>query len=428
MDEATTQPFDVIVLGGGAAGLFAATAAANAGASTLLIERNRRPGVKILASGGTRCNVTSALPPHEMIRYFGRAGSRFLGHAMRVLPPEAILRLLHEEGVETYTERFDKVFPKSDRATDVLAALMRRLEASGARLQCGTRVIGVRRISADGLFELEGETGTGVSLRARSVVLAVGGASYPKTGTTGDGYDIARGLGHTIVQPRPALVPLTVAASWVRELTGNAFQDVEVRLTDRAGRALATRHRPLLFTHFGLSGPAAMDVSKQVVTHAEPTVLHIDFAPDVSAGRLTERFDATLARQPKKATLRCLPVELPERVARALLASRGIDADTRASELSRRRREEITRLLKDTPVPIAGTLGFDKAEVTAGGVALEDVEPRTMHSRVCPGLFVCGEVLDVDGPIGGFNFQAAFSTGQVAGLAAADAAKRWQRM
>lgn len=411
---------DVLVLGGGAAGLFAATAAAELGASTLLLEKNRRPGVKILASGGSRCNVTTVLPVHELLPHFGRAAARFLGPALRALDPRAVVELLHAEGVPTYRERFDKVFPASNRATDVLAAFLRRLERSGARLQCDAAAVQGSAVSrrADGTFAVA--TGA-AEIEARRVIVAVGGQSYPKTGSTGDGYALAAALGHAIVAPRPALVPLRVAEPWVRELAGIAEQDVAVRLLDGGGRTLAERRRPLLFTHFGLSGPAAMDVSREVRPEHGAIALVADFLPEVPAAELAASIARAIAAHPARALARAIEVPLPERLVEALLRAHGIDPLRRAAESQKRHREAAAAALKAARIPIAGTQGFDRAEVTAGGVALDEVDPATMESRRCPGLYFCGEILDVDGPIGGFNFQAAFSTGALAGRAAARA-------
>lgn len=418
--ETPTPTWDVIVIGGGAAGIFAATAAAERGAHTLLLERMKKPGIKVLASGGSRCNVTSVLPVHELAKHFGRRGGRFLGAALKALPPRAIVEILEREGVPTYEEKWDKVFPASNRATDVLAAFLRRMTRAGAELRCDARVLAIERAvdrgEAGGFVVRLGDG----ELVARRVVIAVGGKSYPKTGSTGDGYAIARSFGHSIVEPRPALVPLLSQDEWVRESTGVAFQDVEVTLVDPRGEQLMSRRRPLLFTHFGVSGAAAMDVSREA-TCREATILKVDFLPDRKPADLERELDAALRAEPNRMIVHALPpsIEWPERFAERLLTTRGIHARKRAAELSKAGKAAIVELLKAAPIRITGSRGFDFAEVTAGGVDLDEVDPITMESRRVSGLYFCGEVLDVDGPIGGFNFQAAFSTGHAAGIGGA---------
>lgn len=424
MESPKDANFDVVVIGGGAAGIFAATAAAARGARTLLLERNFKVGIKVLASGGSRCNVTSVLPVHELCRHFGRAGGRFLGQALKVLPPESVVRMLHEEGVETYEEKWDKVFPTSNKATDVLAAFLRRLARAGAEIRTNARVREVSK-REDGTFTVQLEDG---ALGARRIIVATGGKSYPKTGSTGDGYSIAVSFGHTLVKPRPALVPLVVdspRSQWVRELSGIAFQDVIVKLVDASGKTRMERRRPLLFTHFGLSAAGAMDVSREL--DGSGSKLLVDFAPETPHSELVRAFDSRILEKPRMLLREALPLELPDRCAEALLKNVGVDPTRRAGEASKNDCRLAIEALKATAIDITGTLGFDKAEVTAGGVTLDEVDPRTMESRRCPGLYFCGEVLDVDGPIGGFNFQAAFSTGHVAGEACATAAttSRW---
>ncbi|MFN7971109.1 MAG: aminoacetone oxidase family FAD-binding enzyme [Acidobacteriota bacterium] len=361
---------DVVVIGAGAAGLLAAARAAESGARTLLLEKNPRAGVKILMSGGTRCNLTQATDARGIADAFGAQG-KFLMSPLHALSPEELLALIEAEGVKTKVEPTGKVFPRSDRAADVLGALLRRLERSGATLALGEPALRVDR-DEDGFAVRTPRR----ELRARRLIVTTGGRSYPSSGTTGDGYGWMRALGHTVVTPRPALVPLLCEAPWVRELRGVALSDAEIAIRERdaprRARPLAEARGALLFTHFGLSGPAVLDVSRVVSAHPRPR-------------------DLVLACEPRGA--------IPRRLARALDA---IGAQSTPIEL-----------------PLAGTRGFRNAEVTAGGVALDEVDSRSMASKRVPGLYLAGEILDVDGPIGGYNFQAAFSTGWLAGASAA---------
>ena len=410
----TEADWDVAVVGAGAAGIFAATEAAARGARTLLLEKNRRPGVKILASGGSKCNVTSTLPIDQLGSWFGRRAERFLRHGLHTFGPHDVRRLLDEEGVPTDEFPLEKVFPKSFRAGDVLRAFLRRLDRSGATLLTDAAVRGVRR--DEDRFHIETTT---ESFTASRLIVTSGGRSYPKTGCTGDGYAWLESLGHTIKPTRPALVPLVVENESLRALTGIARPDVVVSALDARGRATFARRRPLLFTHRGLSGPGPMDVSGHLNRADGPRRLAIDWLPDVPADELTNLLQSPQGKGATVASV--LPGEMPRRLAEALLGAAAIPASRRCSQLRRGERTALVEVMKKHVLEVARDEGWDKAEVTAGGVSLDEIDPRTMASRRVPGLHVAGEILDVDGPIGGFNFQAAFSTAVVAGIAASKA-------
>ena len=401
---------DVVVIGAGAAGLLAAIAAAERGRRTLLLEKNRKPGVKILMSGGTRCNLTHATDNRGIVEAFGPPG-RFLHSALAALSVQDTIYLFEAEGVATKVEETGKIFPVSNRAADVLAALLRRLERSGATLALGEPVLDLSR----------SETGLSVTtphrvIAASHVILTSGGQSYPGSGTTGDGYSFAARFGHTIVTPRPALVPLTVAESWVAELRGVTIDDVALRILDNQ-TPLASRRGSFLFAHFGLSGPVVLDVSRAVTGHPRPESLkvEIDLLPALSEQEVDEFLRSESSEAGKRQLAGVLAARLPRRLCDVLLPLAGMPIDRKAAALSREERHRLTQIVKKLTLPITGSLGFKKAEVTAGGVALEEVDSRTMQSKRVPALFVAGEVLDLDGPIGGYNFQSAFSTGWLAG-------------
>ncbi len=456
--------YDVIVIGAGAAGLMAATTAAERGLRTVLLEKNRRPGVKILMSGGTRCNLTHATDKWGIIRAYREQGN-FLHSALAALGPADLVKRIEDEGVPTKVEETGKVFPVSNRATDVLEALLKRFHRSGAELVLDSPVAGIERqgeawqvrtqcrsLTPSGTSGDESSTSDSGSSRregstflAPKVIVTVGGQSYPGSGTTGDGYSWAAALGHTIVPPRPALAPLTTNAAWVKAISGVTVPDVALRLVSGgcgsrseprpAGVAIQAtpatpnqrpleqkpldeRRGSLLFAHFGLSGPVAMDISRAVTAVPDPTALTLvfDFLPGVKAEALDSAIREAAAREGKRQVAGWLAPELPRRLIEQLVGLAGLPAELRGAELSKQVRSALVQAIKATNISLTGTRGFAKAEVTAGGVSLAEIDSRTMESKLVPGLYFAGEILDLDGPIGGYNFQAAFSTGYLAGM------------
>jgi hypothetical protein len=405
--------WDVIVVGAGAAGLVAAERAASRGLRTLLLEKNRKPGVKILISGGTRCNLTHATDARGIVTAYGLPG-RFLHSALAALGPSDVVALVESEGVATKVEETGKIFPVSDRAYDVLGAFLSRLHRSGCELALGEPLSEFTRDAAG--FRLVTPART---LLAERVILTTGGQSYPGCGTTGDGYLFATQLGHGLVPPRPALTPVTISTPWVQELSGVTIPDVVLRVVEPGEklRTLDTRRGSLLFAHFGLTGPVALDISRVVSGHVKPQSLRMecDFLPNVPAAKLDDSLRAEAVAAGKKQILSLVPAEVPRRLAEAVLSAVGIAGDKKAAELGKVERAALVRAIKQSTIAINGTRGYAKAEVTAGGIPLAEVDSRTMQSKLVPGLYLAGEVLDLDGPIGGYNFQAAFSTGWLAG-------------
>lgn len=425
--EDLNSDWDVVVVGAGAAGLMAATEAALRGRKTLLLEKNRRPGVKILISGGTRCNLTQATDKRGIVQAYREQGS-FLHSALAVLDPPGLVKLIEDEGVPTKREETGKIFPVSDRALDIVSALVRRFESSGATMLTEQSVERIARTNEQ--FTV---FSTAAQFSAQSLVITSGGKSYAGCGTTGDGYAWAAEFGHRIISPRPALVPITTNDDWVLRLTGLTLPDVVLRISDARFAAdvetpaakkpkkkspwLDERRGSLLFTHFGLSGPVVLDISRTVTGHPEPTALDVvvDFVPDVKAEELDAGIREQCAAAGKKHVGGVLQKWIPHRLAEEVFRLAGVATELRAAELSKAARAALVRWIKEARIAVSGTRGFAKAEVTAGGVDLAEVDSRTMQSKLVPGLFFAGEVLDLDGPIGGYNFQAAFSTGMLAG-------------
>ena len=421
-----TETYDVVVVGAGAAGLLAAARSAERGRQTLLLEKNRKPGVKILMSGGTRCNITHNCDAAGIIAAFGSAGP-FLHSPLAALSPQDLVQLLEAEGLATKIEESGKIFPQSDRAADVLNALLRRLRRSGAELALDAPVKAIERVGERFVLNTPGQ-----AIACEKLILTTGGKSYPGCGTTGDGYRWLAELGHTIRRPRPALVPLTSEEAWVRDLKGITVADVLLRVVDpkndepskgkrrRSGLppgVLIERRGSMLFTHFGLSGPGALDVSRTITGAAErrKLVLMVDFLPDAAATKLEQQLSEIAASKGKRLVAGILAERLPRRIVDSLLIRGGIAPDLRAAELSLVERRRLIDQVKRCEIRISGSRGFEKAEVTAGGVALDEVDSRDMQSKLVPNLFLAGEILDLDGFIGGYNFQAAFSTGWLAG-------------
>ena len=413
---ALDSSYDVVVIGAGAAGLVAAAEAAARGLRTLLVEKNRRPGVKILISGGTRCNLTHATDKWGIVRAYGEQGN-FLHSALAALSPSDLVALIEAEGVPTKVEETGKIFPVSNRATDVLDALLRYFQRSGAELALAEPVAAIDRLPAGFLVK------TAIrEIAARKVIVTVGGKSYPGSGTTGDGYAWAAALGHTVVPPRAALVPLTTSEAWVHSLSGVTIPDVALMLSSPGGHDARSKPQPsvrgsLLLTHFGLSGPVALDISREFTALAEPAAaaLLADFLPGSKSDQLEQELRQAAAADGKRQVASLLGDRLPRRLVEALLIRAGLPLELRGAELSKAARTALVSALKSTLIPITGTRGFAKAEVTAGGVSLDQIDSRTMESKLVPGLYFAGEILDLDGPIGGYNFQAAFSTGVLAG-------------
>jgi len=410
-----TEAVDLAIVGAGAAGLMAAIQAGRSapGKRILLLDGARSLGAKILVAGGGRCNVT-----HYEVSADDFAGSsrNSIAKVLRELPVPATGDFFRGLGVELKREPTGKLFPATDQARTVLEALLRATREAGVKLLYPRRVTAIRRAGAG--FVLAGEWG---EVTARRVILAAGGQALPKSGSDGSGYALARALGNTTTATIfPALVPLIVPDDhWLRTVQGIA---VPARIEVRAGtgKRLAAFRGDLLCTHFGLSGPVVLDASRHYLAARQTdrqARFVVAFLPDATAEGLT----GELANLARRSLGRWLAEKLPDRLADALLASAGLDPAANALRLKKEERQALLRALLEHEIPITGDRGFVHAEATAGGIPLDQVRLETMESRLCPGLHLCGELLDVDGRIGGFNFQWAWASGTVAGRGAAAA-------
>lgn len=408
--------FPLIIVGGGAAGISAAWKAASLGASVLLLERNKKPGIKLLISGGGKCNITHAGSAEEILGAFRPREARFLKPSLYEFSSADVVALIEEEGVKTFTRPNGRVFPVSGRADDVVDALSALLQRAGAEVRCHARVSAL--CYSDG--RVSGVVVNGETIPTRHLILSTGGASYPKTGTTGDGFAWAADAGHTIVPVRPALAPIGVSPQFPADWRGVALRDGSLSVHTNGTKLLEWRD-DLLFTHEGVSGPAALEVSRsaaEAMTHGH-VELRFDFFPAREYQDLDEKLNRAVLAQRGKMIASVLDAWLPKRIIPRLLQDAGVDAAKRGHVLTRDERRALVRILKSWNLGTVTRIDLERGEVTAGGVSLDEVDARSMRSRKMHGLYICGEVLDIAGPVGGYNLQAAFSTGVIAGKTAA---------
>jgi len=419
----------VIVIGAGPAGLMAAGQAAAAGAHTLLLEKMNRPGRKLCITGKGRCNLSNVAPVEDFIAHFGPSG-RFLRQALGRFCSTDLVSFLEAQGVPTVTERGGRVFPASDKAQDVLDALVRWARQVGVTLRTNAaverllieegRVTGVVMMARASERTRASER-MGARERAEAVIIATGGASYPATGSAGDGYRLAESVGHTVVPIRPALVPLETAGNVAHGLQGLSLRNVALRLLVD-GRKQAEGFGEMLFTHFGVSGPIVLTLSGQVVDalHSGKAVtLSIDLKPALDEQKLDARLLRDFDAHGKQHFATMLQGLLPRTLIPVCLDQTSIAGDKAAHQITAEERLRLHRWLKDFRLRVTGHRSFTEAIVTAGGVSTGEVDPRTMASRLVKGLYFAGEVLDLAGDTGGYNLQAAFSTGWLAGRSAA---------
>jgi predicted Rossmann fold flavoprotein len=412
------MPYSVIVVGGGAAGLLAAGRAAELGAKVLLLEKMHRLGNKLRLSGGGRCNLTHACSARELVAQLSPQGA-FLRNVVERFSPDQLRDWLLSQGVPTLVETDGRVFPASRRAEDVIDALQRYALTHGAQLQTHSTVseICVEQGMLQGV-RLE----DGAQLEASALILATGGLSYPHTGSTGDGYRMATAVGHSLSTLGAGLVPLCTADKDVRSLKGVAMPAVKAELLHGQQR-LAIDSGEILFTHFGLSGPLILKLSLWVGRNVAdaPFRLRIDLLPHLMTEQLDEQWRRA-GQQRGKATCKTILRDLlPASLADVVLQRVGLPASHQASQLTNPQRQALVHCLKGFEVTIVGTRSIKEAFVTVGGIKTDEVEPRTLCSRLVQGLYFAGELLDMAGPTGGYNLHIAFATGWVAGESAA----RW---
>ncbi|KSU64049.1 hypothetical protein AS034_07360 [[Bacillus] enclensis] len=414
--------YDVIVIGGGPSGLMASIAAGENGSKVLLVDKGTKLGRKLAISGGGRCNVTNRLPIDEIIKHIPGNG-RFLYSAFSEFNNEDIISFFEKLGIHLKEEDHGRMFPVSNRALDVVEALLNRMKELGVETRTNTAVEEVIYEDGEtkGIRLMDGEV-----IDAKAVVIAVGGKSVPHTGSTGDGYPWARKAGHTITDLFPTEVPLTSEEPFIKQkaLQGLSLRDIELSVLNPKGKKLITHKMDMIFTHLGISGPAVLRCSQYVVkamkkwklTHV---TMVIDSMPDTNEEQLFQSLYKQVKEEGKKAAKNIFKGLVPERYLLFLLDKSGMDPDEKGDHLSSEKVRHFVKLLKQFTFTVNGTLSIDKAFVTGGGVSVKEIEPKTMASKKMHGLFFCGEVLDIHGYTGGYNITSALVTGRLAGYNAA---------
>ncbi len=409
------NPYDVIVIGGGAAGMFAAIQAGYAGARVLLLEPNDRLGKKLYITGKGRCNLTNHCSWQEVLKNVPH-GSRFLYSALSGFTPEDAVTFFESHGCETKIERGNRVFPVSDKSASVVDALKTALGYAGAEVRRARALeILTRAGRVSGVRTDRGEE------FAPAVILATGGRSYPATGSTGDGYRMARALGHSVSPTVGSLVPMVERGPWCARMQGLALKNVNLRLLDSTGKKVFEEFGELLFTHFGLSGPVVLSASAHM-EQGRDYLVSIDLKPALDREKLDARILRDFAAVKNRSFENAISGLYPKTMIPVMVERSGIPGDTRVNSVTREQRRTLLELTKDFRVEISGLRPVEEAIVTSGGVSVKEIDPKTMQSKLVPGLYFAGELIDVDAYTGGFNLQIAWATGYAAGIAAAQAA------
>lgn len=414
--------YDVIVVGGGPAGLMASVAAAEKDADVLLVDKGDKLGRKLAISGGGRCNITNHKPVDKLIQFLPGNG-KFLYSALSQFNNEDIIDFFEDLGIQVKEEDLGRMFPVSDSAKTVVKALLKKVKALKITIQVDSPVETVlyNEDKVQGIRLKAGE-----EIGSSNVVVAVGGKSVPNTGSTGDGYAWAKKAGHTITELYPTEVPLTSNETFIKEKTlqGVSLRDVAVTVRNPKGKAIKTHRWDMIFTHLGLSGPAVLRCSQYVVKalkkyKTDHIVVTVDCLPDQQEEEVFQHLIKLAEKEPNKAVKNVWKGIVPERYLLFLLAQIELSPETTYHQLSKTKVRDGVKALKSFPIKVNGTLSIEKAFITGGGVSLKEVDPKTLASKKMSGLYFCGEILDIHGFTGGYNITAAFSTGHAAGLSAA---------
>src|SRR3989338_6830956 len=418
LTDKRTKDFEVAIIGAGPAGMMAGIRATELGAKVVIIEKNPKPGRKLLITGQGRCNITqNETELKKLIEKFG-ANGKFLFSSLHMFGPKEVMNFFENQNLAVKTERGGRVFPESDKAIDVVNVLIKNLARNKVKMIFKTEVLDfeLKGDKIEGVIFRETDSGAKKIIRADKYILSLGGKSYPATGSSGDGYRWLKKMGHTIIEPRPALVQIITKESWVKDCQGLSLKNVSVRIIQN-NKKQAERFGEMIFTHFGVSGPIILDISKTVgeLLKNGAVGLEIDLKPTLDFQTLDERLKRDFGKNLNKNFKNYLPELLPRKMIPIIIKLSGIAGNKKINSITKIERKKLMLILKNLKLTVARLSGFDQSIITAGGVNLKEIDPQTMHSKIIANLFLAGEILDLDGPTGGYNLQAAWSTGYAAG-------------
>jgi len=404
--------YDVIVIGGGPAGLIAAGRAGERGARVLLIEKNSRLGLKLLSTGHGRCNLTNALADRkETLKVYGK-NYKFLFSVFNRFGVKATMDFFSKLGLRFKEEEYGRIFPLTDEAEEALQALIRYLNKSGVEIRLSAEV---KKIAADGDKIIKVILTDGQEIMGKNFIITTGGKSYPATGSTGDGYKWLINLGHKIITPRPALTPITVKEKIAKNLEGLSLKDIGITIFQN-NKKVFNQSGEIIFTADGLSGPAIIDLSGRIgALLPAPVVIKLDFKSEISSMEMEKKLQSDFHQARNKILKNYLAGLLPPKLLPVIIKSAGVDERKQVSDIAKNERRALTKAIKEFALEVLELKDFNKAMITVGGVDIREIEARTMRSRLYENLYLAGEILDLDGPTGGYNLQICWSTGYVAG-------------
>ena len=412
---------NVVIIGGGPAGMMAAIASAENGNNVILLEKKESLGRKLLITGKGRCNITSSLPIDEFIQNIPGNG-QFLYSAFKNYTNNDIINFLNEEGLEVKEERGNRIFPVTDKSLDVLKCFTKRLKQLNVKIEYNMKVTEIIPKDENGKLKVKSDV---KNFEADKVILATGGKSYPLTGSTGDGYELARKLGHKVTKIRPSLVPLEVFdQNMCKDLQGLSLRNVNIKFKNKENNKIIYQDfGEMIFTHFGVSGPTILSSSAHLVRYKnidellknKKIVLNIDFKPALSEEKLDERILRDFAEFKNNQFKNSLDKLLPQKLIPVIIEKSEINPEKKVNEINKKERHKLVDLLKNFEVTIKNFRTIDEAIITSGGISIKEINPKTMESKLVEGLYFAGEIIDVDAYTGGFNLQIAYSTGYTAG-------------